>query len=110
MWNSISHYSHFALDKSIPFQNYNYIFNHYRILPEVALKYSPPGSSGYLFTGSVLLILSKYAKTHTYMHIHTQCVYSMNDKYCILSEFISLYLLNSNFQKYQKLLHTNKHS
>jgi hypothetical protein len=44
------------------------------------------------------------------MHIHTQCVYSMNDKYCILSEFISLYLLNSNFQKYQKLLHTNKHS
>jgi hypothetical protein len=48
-------------------------------------------------------------RTHTHTETEMEWIYSKNVKYYMVSEFISLYVLNSNFQQYQKLLNTKKH-
>jgi hypothetical protein len=94
------------LSSSLLHQSFNFI--HRMVLLQVDLKCAPSATSGFTgsFTVSVFLILSQYENTHT----STQLVYWVNVKYHRVSEFISFYLLNSNFQQYQKLLYTKKHS
>jgi hypothetical protein len=53
---------------------------------------------------------NKQTCTHIMTYTHTQWVHSINVKYCTVYEFISFYLVNSNFQQYQKLLHSKKHT
>jgi hypothetical protein len=77
----------------------------------VDLKCSPPETSGFLVTISVLLVLSQCTHTHEKKILtKTQWVYSKTVKCYISSELICFYLLNINFQQCQKkLLYTEEY-
>jgi hypothetical protein len=95
------------------FPSQSYIFNHHRLFLQVDLKCPPSGTSGFSFTVSVFLTLSQYANTHTQRHHAHKHIYTQIQTHSgyirfmlniIGSELITFYLLNINFQQYEKLL------
>jgi hypothetical protein len=55
-----------GVDKSLPLSKLH--LQSHRIFPEVDLKCSPSGTSGFLYTVPIFLTISQYANTHIFMH------------------------------------------